>query len=122
MELVPAATLSFEVTYDSPSLFVGMLVYDDTGSNPVLVQGPTPMLNVVGNTYRAKFTPLEGRSYIIVKQVYTDNTYTVVSSAYAAGSESIIAENLSGGGSAGGCSIVGYVNQSQSIVGYVNCE
>jgi hypothetical protein len=121
MEIAPAdLPCSFEVTFDRNDLNVGMSVYDDTGVTPVLVQGPSAMALVVDYTYRAKFTPLNGRSYIIIKAVYTDNTLSVLDSNYSQGSESIIAQQLSGG-SSGGCSIVGYVNQTQTIVGYVNC-
>lgn len=113
MQLVPAETsLSFEVTFDSPTLYVGMSVYDDSGATPVLVQGPTAMLNVVGNTYRAKFTADVGKSYIIFKAVYTSAALTTLDSNYSQGSESIKAEYVGGSGGGGG---------TYPLIGYVVC-
>lgn len=122
MELAPAGVpLTFEVTFDSGALYVGMSVYDDSGSSPVLVQGPLAMSNVVANTYRGHFTAVAGKNYIIVKGVYTDNTYTVLSSNYAQGSESITAMVIGSGGSSNdGCPITGFLEQSQAVVGYLN--
>lgn len=84
--------LSFEVTYDSPSLFVGMTVLDDSGVSPVVVFGPMLMTNIIGNVYRAKFTPDIGKSYIVYKTVYTDALMTVVNSDYNGSSESFLCE------------------------------
>ena len=67
MQLAPAdVELSFEVTFDSPTLDVGMSVYDDSGALPVLLLSPFPMVRVAPglNTYRGKFTPENGKSYI----------------------------------------------------------
>ena len=119
MELVPAGVpLSFEVTFDSPDLSVGMSVYDDTGASPVLVQGPTLMTLVALNTYRAKFTASLGHSYVVIKAVYTDGTLLEVDTDYAQGSESLIAQNV-GGQQLN--SIVGYVLPDDVIVGQVQC-
>lgn len=90
MEFAPSGVaLSFEVTYDSPSLFVGMSVLDTTGPTPVLVSGPNLMANAYGNTYIGQFTPSAGKSYLIVKSVYTDGTLAAVDTNYASGSETI---------------------------------
>lgn len=124
MEIAPVSVAcSFEVTYDSPTLHVGMSVYDDSGSSPVLVQGPTAMLNVVGNTYRAKFTPPALRPYIIFKAVYTDSGLTTLSPDYSQGSESIIAQSTGGAATSNstGCSVVGVIDSSHNVVGFVNC-
>lgn len=119
MELAPAGVrLSFEVTFDSPSLPVAMTVYDDSGSVPVLVQGPTAMAWVAGNTYRGKFTPLDGKSYIIIKAVYTNGGFTTMSPDYAQGSESIIAQLLGTPPPAG---VVGYVESNDAVTGVVVC-
>lgn len=111
MELAPSGVpLSFEVTFDSPSLDVGMKVFDDTGSVPVPVTGGVvAMLHVYGNTYRAKFTGEEDKSYIIIKSVYTDNTFTDLDTDYAAGSESIVVQDLTPSSSSCDCSVVGFV-------------
>lgn len=90
---------SFEVTFDSPSLSVAMSVYDDSGASPTLVQGPSAMVNVVGNMYRAKFTPSANKTYLIFKAVYTSGAFTTLDSTYLSGSESIRSENLLGVGS-----------------------
>ena len=80
---------AFEVTFDSPSLFVGMVVYDLTGGVPVAVTSPIPMINAPGsNTYGAEFPPLSQHSYLFLKRVYTDASYSVLDSNYAASSES----------------------------------
>jgi hypothetical protein len=122
MNLAPAnVPCSFEVTFDNAALNVAMSVYDNTGGSPSLVAGPLVMPNISGTyTYEAKFTPVGGKTYVIVKAVYTDDTYTVLSPNYSQGSESIVTQTLGGGG-ASGCSIVGYVNANLNIVGYVNC-
>lgn len=84
--------LSFEITFDSSTLDVGMSIYDDSGVSPVLVLGPVSMDNVVGNLYRAKFTPEFGKSYLVFKAVYLDNTFTTLNTDYNSGSESFVCE------------------------------
>lgn len=124
MELAPAAvSLTFEVTYDSPSLHVAMSVYDTTSSSPSLVSGATAMDNVVGYTYIGKFTPELNHTYLIFKAVYTDNTFDTLDTDYAAGTESIVAENISGGGGggSGGGAVIGFVLPSPTVIGLVQC-
>lgn len=84
--------LNFEVTFDSPTLFVGMVVLDDTGVSPVIIGAVQPMLNVYGNLYRGKFTPEFGKKYLIFKGVFTDNTYATLDVNYPSGSESFVCE------------------------------
>lgn len=124
MELAPSGvSLTFEVTYDQPGLNVAMSVYDTTGVSPSLVSGPTAMALVVGNTYYGKFQGSQGHTYVIYKAVYTDNTFTTVDTDYAAGTESIIAEDISGGGGGGGSTadVIGYVIPNPTVIGYVKC-
>jgi hypothetical protein len=124
MNLAPAGVaLTFEVTYDSPALNVGMSVYDDTGASPVLVFGPSAMLSVVGNTYRGKFTPTLGRTYLVFKAVYTDPSLTVLDTDYSQASESFIAENVGGGGGAGiaNVELIGMIDCCSESVGFFNC-
>jgi len=123
MELAPqGVALSFEVTFDSPSLHVAMSVYDTSGSSPVLVQGPTAMTNVVGNTYYGKFTPPATNPYLIFKAVYTDGTFATLSPFYSQGSESIIAQTLAQPTSnSTGCTVVGVVLPDNEITGIVQC-
>lgn len=125
MELAPVGvSLTFEVTFDSNSLNVAMSVYDTSSTNPVLLQGPTAMTSIVGNTYIGKFTPPLTRPYMILKAVYTDNTFATLSPNYAQGTESIIAQTISGGGGGGsttGCYLVGLVIPNPVIIGFVAC-
>lgn len=118
MELVPAGIpLSFEVTFDRDDLNVGMSVYDDSGANPVLLLSPFAMALVYGNTYRGKFTPANGKNYIIVKAVYTDNTLTELDLDYPQGSESCVAEYMAGQL----CNVVGIVVPNTEVLGFVEC-
>ena len=123
MELAPQGVpLTFEVTFDSPSLFVGMSVYDNNGSSPVLVSGRWGGHNVVGNTYQGKFTAPFARPYIIFKAVYTDGTYTTLDDNYSQGSESIIAQVFSQPTTnSTGCTIVGLIDSNDDVVGFVKC-
>lgn len=82
---------SFDVTFDAAGLNVAMSVFDDSGPTPVLVQGPLAMGSVIGYTYRGKFTPVSGKSYIIYKAVYTDGTFTTLHPDYSQGTETIYA-------------------------------
>ena len=132
MELAPAgAELTFEVTYDSPSLAVAMSVYDTTGVSPVLVQGPAAMTVIVANTYIGKFTPEVGKSYLIFKAVYTSGAFTTLSSDYSQGTESLIVEDVGGGGGSADCgtvvgyvtnpTVIGLVQPTEAVVGFINC-
>lgn len=87
--------LPFEVTYDSPSLFVAMNVFDVTTGTPVLVV-QVPMLNFSGNSYFAQFTPTAAKSYAVNKSVYTDGTYVTVDTDYSQGSDSFRADDFAG--------------------------
>lgn len=124
MELAPVGVpVTCEVTFDSPSLNVGMSVYDVTNSS-TLISGPTAMTLVAGNTYQGK-TPdlLSAHSYVVIKAVYTDNSLTTLSPDYSQGSESLYAQDAGGGG--GGStdvpSVVGLIDNYLPVVGYVNC-
>lgn len=98
MELAPSGVkLSFEVTYDSPDLNVAMSIYDDSGSSPVLVQGPTAMLNWAGNSYRGNFVAGNAKSYLVLKAVYTDDTFTTFDEVHSQGTESFYAQNIGNG-------------------------
>jgi hypothetical protein len=125
MELVPAnVQLTFEVTYDASNLHVGMSVYDTTGVSPILVQGPTAMTHVVNNTYIGKFTPSVSHNYLIFKAVYTDVSLLTLDSNYSAGTESIVAEDISGGGGGStaptGCPVIGVVEPTPTIIGMID--
>lgn len=123
MELAPVGvSLTFEVTFDNPSLHVGMSVYDNSGGSPVLIQGPLAMSSVVGNTYQGKFTPPLSRPYIIFKAVYTDSGLTTLDPNYSQGSESIIGQVFSQPSTnSTGCTIVGLVEPNDQVAGFVQC-
>lgn len=123
MQLVPAGVqLSFDVTFESADLDVGMVVYDTTGVSPIQVMAPTAMHWVYGNTYVGKFIPSAQKNYLVVKSVYTDGTLTDLDPDYSAGSETIVAEELGSFGQINnGCSIVGIVDTDPEIVGIVEC-
>lgn len=122
MELAPVdVALTFEVTFDSPTLPVAMSVYDNSTGTPVLVHGPTAMTNAVGNTYVGVFTPPNQHPYLVFKAVYTSSSFLTLSSNYSQGSESFIAQVLGGSSSSNseGCTAVGYVVSNSELVGYV---
>lgn len=88
-EIPVGVPCGFEVAFDSPSLNVGMSVFDMSSGSPVLVGSVIAMQNTGGNQYYGEFTPATvGKRYAILKAVYTDGTLTTLSSAYAQGSES----------------------------------
>lgn len=134
MEQAPAGIpIAFEVTYQAPDLDVAMSVYDVTGS-PTLVQGPTALTNIAGtNTYVGDFTPDDNKNYLIIKAVYTDNTFTTVDNSFAQGSETITTQAGNGGGGANNSScelvgqilnnnpVVGYVEAANPVVGFIDC-
>lgn len=96
MILVPAdLKLPFEVTFDSSILDVAMRVFEipEIGS-PSLVSGPSAMDNVYGYTYVGQFTPLDNKSYLIHKAVYTDGTFATLHPDYSQSSETITAIDL----------------------------
>lgn len=124
MELaLPNIKLVFEVTFDSPDLDVGMSVYDTSGSSPVLVSGPTAMMNVVGNTYYGSFIGVNNKSYVIYKAVYTDNTFETLDGNYSQGTESIVVETPGGGGggSSSSCEVIGVIVPNNTLIGLIDC-
>ncbi len=80
------AEVSIEVTYEPGLAFVAAKIFDDSGVAPVLVVA-LPMVNVVNSTYRAKFTPTAGKTYVVNKAVYTSGAFTVVNDDYGQGSD-----------------------------------
>lgn len=96
MNLLPAnEKLVFEVTYDSPLLYVAMSVYDVTGGSPSLVSGPSPMTVPAGNTYIAPFVAQILKKYLVLKAVYTDGTFTTFHPDYPQSSETFTSEVFS---------------------------
>jgi hypothetical protein len=90
---------SIGVTLDAPGLFVGATIWDDSGPTPVQVtglagmvgadDGVLPMLNWVGNSYRAQVTGSSGKWYLVQVSTYTDGTYETVSGNEPEGDDEI---------------------------------
>lgn len=91
MELLQSGVpLTIEWTLSDPGLTPAIKVYDDSGVSPVLV-ATVAMSNWYGNSYRAKFTGVDNKLYVVSKAVYTDApTYSVIDNNYAQGSESFL--------------------------------
>lgn len=121
MELAPAGVpLSFEVTFDRNDLYVGMSVYNNSGASPILVGSIIPMHSVVGNTYQAKFSGVQGLSYVVFKAVYTDNSYSTIDTNYSQGSEAFICQQLTGGNVIA-TSLIGMVLPNPTLIGLIDC-
>lgn len=96
MNILPAnKPLSFEVTYDGPGLNVALTIYDLSGVSPVIVSGPSAMLNVVANTYVGSYVAAPIKKYLAFKAVYTDGTFTTLDTGYAQATETFTT-NVSG--------------------------
>lgn len=80
--------VSLEVTFDNPDLDVAARVFDDSGVSPVIVGGPIAMENYFGNSYRCKFIPEIGKTYVVSKAVYTDGFFVTLDDNYSQASES----------------------------------
>ena len=96
MLLIPSSVpVPIEVTFDAPSLFVGLSVFNMTTGSPVLVGSVLPMANVSGeNTYVRNFTPAVNTPYLFLKQVFTDDTYTALDEEYSSASEGAYASDM----------------------------
>lgn len=68
------------------NLFVAALIYDVTSGLPVFNSKVT-MVNQQAGVYEGSFTPQNGHSYLIIKNVYTDGTYSVVSLNWSTGAD-----------------------------------
>lgn len=83
--------IDFEFTaYDgNTGLFPAMKIYDLSSGTATLV-ATVAMVSVLNGTYWATYTftvAQTGKSFLIQKSVYTDNTLSTLNSTYAAGSE-----------------------------------
>lgn len=117
--LLPAdVPSSFVTSGNSPSLFVGMSIYDNSGSNPVLVQGPTRMTNFAGNAYQAKYTPPVG-NFLVLMAIYTDSSLTTLMPGFEQDVQAVTAFSLAFNIPV--TSVVGYVDTTQNVEGVVNC-
>ena len=108
--LLPAnVPSSFATSSNSPSLYVGFSVYDNSGDNPVLIEGPTRMTNFAGNGYQTKWTPEVG-NYLILMAVYTDVSLTTLNTGYEQDVQTVTAISF------------GFnVPNISNVVGYVDC-
>jgi len=88
--------------------FVAMSVYDDTGATPVLLLSPVKMNNVHNSVFSQKFTPANGKLYVVFMAVYTDGTFGTLDGAFNPQSATVEGQ---------------YLNPPvQRIVGVVNCQ
>lgn len=110
--LVPAGVpVNFTATFDDANPdFVAMSVYDDSGSEPVLLLSPFAMASVRSNVYRGKFTPEAGKLYVVFMAVYTDGTFGTLDTDFTAVEQAaaVICQNL--------------VSPVQNVVGMVLCD
>ncbi len=107
--LLPAnVSSSFVTSSNSPALFVGLSVYDNSGSNPALISGPTRMTNFAGNAYQGKYTPAVG-NFLILMAVYTDSSLTTLAPGYEQDVVSVTSVDLA------------FNVPVNSVVGYVDC-
>lgn len=105
--LLPAnVSSSFVTSGNSPSLFVGLSVYDNSGGNPVLVSGPTRMTNFAGNAYQGKYTTDIG-NFLVLMAVYTDSSLTTLMPGYEQDVVAVTSMNLN--------------VPVNGVVGYVDC-
>lgn len=124
--VVPAGQpVSIEVSYSDPGLFIGVQIYDDSGSSPVAVGSVIPMSNWVGVSYRAKFTGAAGKWYLYQIAAYIDDTFAMIDENQPEGSGSFYFQQppSSGGGSSlPGRTVTGFIQTQPRIVGFVKCS
>jgi hypothetical protein len=110
--LFPAGIpVNFTAVFNNPTPSrVALSVYDDTGATPVLLLSPVAMNQVNDNVYSGKFTPENGKQYVVFMAVYTDATFVTLDNSFktAEQSVSVIAQYLT--------------PQVQGVIGKVSCE
>lgn len=114
---------SFGVTFDRDDLFVAAKVYDNSGSSPALL-ATVEMLNYYGNSYQGSYTPVVPMPLLIQKSVYTDGTFTTLDTDYSQGDETEEAVTISGGGggsSNASCSLIGFILNNDTLIGFIEC-
>jgi hypothetical protein len=89
--------LPFEVSSydDQGDLFPLLIIYDTSTGTPVFLE-TIAMTAVLGGTYVAFFSPVGGKSYLLRKAFYTDDTYATLDPLRSPASETIYAEAGSG--------------------------
>lgn len=106
--------LPIEITYIDPGLFVQAEINDVTTGTRVFVQD-LHLAEYPPGSYVGYFSPIAGKSYYVIKRVFTDGTYTTVDPNYAPSTLAVQCVNVSGGG--GGSS-----GPQPSIRGIVGCS
>ncbi len=84
---IPLEVSAFDMRAD---LFAALKVYDATTGTPTLL-ATIPMAHLVNGTYFARFTPVEGKSYITNAAFYTSAAYTTPDANYSPSSASFVA-------------------------------
>lgn len=71
-------------TYDQATgLFVAGSIYDVTTGAPSLVGSPIAMTDESNGVYVGSFTPVAGKSYLVISAVYLDSGFTEVDTSRA---------------------------------------
>lgn len=81
----------FEVTFDADDLDVAAEIYDVSTGTPVLET--TTAMTVVASgrfTYFGSFTADPDKKYVVVKSVFTDNTFATLDTNYMSGSDAVV--------------------------------
>jgi hypothetical protein len=89
------SAITLEVNFN-PSLDVGLLVYNCSTGTPVQYGAIIPMVAVDYTLYAVNFTLPSVGTWLFQKNVYTDNTYTVIDNTQPTGSESILVVDFAG--------------------------
>jgi hypothetical protein len=113
----------FEVSFGNTGLFVRATVFSMSTGSPVVIA----TVNMVETpstpgSYGAVYTFAAVGPYMVTKRVYTDGTYSTLSTFFAPGSEAFNAILLtnSGGGGGTGCIITASVVQERVNVAISN--
>lgn len=105
------------------SLSVAAKVYNYTSGSPVFIETVAMPPVGVNGSYVLPYTAPTNETFFANMMVYTDDSFDTPDTNYTPGDAEI--SNTSGGGGSTGevCgTIIGFINDPQNIVGFVNCE
>jgi hypothetical protein len=125
-DVLPAGLpASVTETFPDAVPFVGVTVWNDSGSTPVqitdlpgMVNGVLPAYNYSGNSWRVQVTGGTGVYYLLVFAAYTDDTYETINENEPQGDKSFIFTPPTSGG-AGQNGVTGYVSPLVELTGFV---
>ena len=119
--IIPGQKFSFGVTYDSPSLYVAAKIFDNSGASPALL-ATIAMANYYGNSYQGTYlitSPTLITSVLVQVSVYTDNTYTTLSTNYSQTDYVDQVQSSNSAQGASGCALTGIILQNNPIIGII---